>query len=145
MEIPVRLCVIVSTAIIVLLTLPLDVHGQDRPFCDGFSEGWKTVKGELTIVPICPIPPITPIGSTAYREGLKAGMSAAQRVGGGNSGGATSRSRPGDFCEGFSEGWKTIKGELTIVPICPIPPITPIGSTAYREGLKAGMSAARRR
>jgi hypothetical protein len=47
-------------------------------FCDGFNEGYKTIKGNMVIVPICPIAPITPIGSTAFREGIKAGISAAQ-------------------------------------------------------------------
>ena len=36
------------------------------------------VKGDMVIVPICPIPPITPIGSTPYREGLKAGIERAE-------------------------------------------------------------------
>ena len=49
-----------------------------------------------------------------------------------------------EFCDGFSEGYKAIKGDMVIVPICPIAPITPIGSTDYREGLKAGMAAAKR-
>jgi len=47
-------------------------------FCDGFEEGYKTIKGDMVIVPICPIAPITPIGSTDFREGIKAGMRAAQ-------------------------------------------------------------------
>ncbi len=47
-------------------------------FCDGFNEGYKTIKGNMVIVPIYPIAPITPIGSTALREGIKAGISAAQ-------------------------------------------------------------------
>ena len=46
---------------------------------------------------------------------------------------------------GFSVGWKTVKGDLTIVPICPIAPITPIGSTPFREGIKVGIRTARRR
>ena len=46
------------------------------------------------------------------------------------------------FCVGFEEGYKTIKGDMVIVPICPIAPITPIGSTDFREGIKAGMKAA---
>ncbi|MES0207945.1 hypothetical protein NKJ93_02445 [Mesorhizobium sp. M0028] len=50
-------------------------------FCDGFEEGYKTIKGDMVIVPICPIPPITPIGSNDYREGIKAGIAAAQRDG----------------------------------------------------------------
>jgi len=48
-----------------------------------------------------------------------------------------------EFCAGFEEGYKSIKGEMVIVPICPIPPTTPIGSTDFREGIKAGMRAAR--
>ena len=51
-------------------------------------------------------------------------------------------SNQGDFCAGFEEGYKTVKGEMVIVPICPIAPITPIGSTDFREGVKAGMRAA---
>ena len=47
-----------------------------------------------------------------------------------------------DFCAGFEEGYKTIKGNMVIVPICPIGPITPIGSTDFREGIKAGIRAA---
>lgn len=47
-----------------------------------------------------------------------------------------------EFCAGFKEGYKSVKGDMVIVPICPIAPITPIGSTPFREGLKAGMRAA---
>ena len=48
-------------------------------------------------------------------------------------------------CAGFTEGYKTVKGDMVIVPICPIAPITPIGSTDFREGIKAGIKAASRR
>ncbi|GAB55014.1 hypothetical protein GPUN_0882 [Glaciecola punicea ACAM 611] len=47
-----------------------------------------------------------------------------------------------EFCSGFEEGYKSIKGDMVIVPICPVAPVTPIGSTDFREGLKAGMRAA---
>jgi hypothetical protein len=47
-----------------------------------------------------------------------------------------------EFNAGFEEGYKAIKGDLVIVPIPPIAPITPIGSTDFREGIKAGMRAA---
>lgn len=50
-----------------------------------------------------------------------------------------------EFCQGFEIGYKTVKGNNVIVPICPIPPITPIGSTAYQEGIKAGIHTARTR
>lgn len=128
------------------LVMPLS-HSEVQPdgFCRGFEEGWKTLKGELAIVPICPIEPVTPIGSTSYREGIKAGMRAAQNARGGNTGGASSRDSGEDFCDGFSVGWKTVKGDLSIEPICPVAPITPIGSTGYREGIKAGVARARSR
>lgn len=47
------------------------------------------------------------------------------------------------FCSGFEEGYRSIKGSLTIVPLCPIMPVIPVGSTAYREGLLAGQRAGR--
>ena len=47
-----------------------------------------------------------------------------------------------EFCAGFNEGYKSVKGDMVIVPICPIAPITPIGSTDFREGIKAGIAAA---
>lgn len=138
----------VVSALVALVLLPAIASAQRTgDFCRGFEEGWKTIRGELAITPICPIEPVTPIGSNSFREGIKAGMEAGRRSGGRNTGGAPatgSRDEQRDFCNGFSEGWKSVKGDLAIVPICPIPPITPIGSTAYREGLKAGMARARR-
>ena len=95
-------------------------------------------------MPICPLAPITPIGSTSYREGVKAGTSAGEHALGGNSGGANPQSDKRTYCDGFSEGWKVVKGNLAIVPMCPIPPITPMGSTPYREGLNAGMERGRK-
>ena len=47
-----------------------------------------------------------------------------------------------DFCRGFEEGYKIIKGDMVLIPLCPLPPLTPLGSTDYREGIKAGMKAA---
>lgn len=49
-----------------------------------------------------------------------------------------------EFCNGFAEGYKSIKGEMGLVPMCPMAPITPMGSTAFREGIKAGIRAAGR-
>lgn len=54
-------------------------HATQQEFCAGFEEGYKSIKGDMVIVPICPIAPITPIGSTDFREGIKAGIRAAQR------------------------------------------------------------------
>ena len=133
-------------SLVMLLPAAATAQAQGSTFCDGFDEGWKVIRGELAITPICPIEPITPIGSTPYREGIKAGMAAGKKSGGRNTGGAAfspQTNEDDDFCSGFEVGWKAIKGDLSIVPVCPIPPITPIGSTAYREGIKAGMAKAR--
>lgn len=128
-----------------IVFLPSLVLGGQDEFKAGFEEGFKSIKGEMALVPICPIAPITPIGSTDYREGLKAGMAAANRdhSTGFIGGSSNSLGNPQEeFETGFIEGYKSIKGDMTIVPICPIAPICPIGSTNYREGLKAGMDAA---
>lgn len=53
------------------------VFGSQDEFCLGFEEGYKSIKGDLVIVPICPIAPITPIGSTPFREGIKVGIGTA--------------------------------------------------------------------
>lgn len=49
-----------------------------------------------------------------------------------------------EFCNGFEEGYKTIKGDMVLVPLCPLEPLTPLGSNSYREGIKAGIAAASR-
>lgn len=49
-----------------------------------------------------------------------------------------------EFCRGFEEGYKTIMGDGVLVPMCPLEPLTPMGSTPYREGLKAGMEQGRK-
>lgn len=55
------------------------VHAGQDEFCTGFEEGYKTIKGDMVLVPLCPLAPLTPLGSTDYREGIKAGIRAAQR------------------------------------------------------------------
>lgn len=52
--------------------------GQAEQFCAGFAEGFKTVKGSGVMVPMCPMMPMIPMGSTPFREGIKAGIAAAQ-------------------------------------------------------------------
>lgn len=47
-----------------------------------------------------------------------------------------------EFCTGFEEGYKSIKGDMILVPLCPLEPLTPIGSNSFREGIKAGIRAA---
>lgn len=50
-----------------------------------------------------------------------------------------------EFCAGFAEGYKAIRGNNVAVPACPAAPATPANSTPFQEGLKAGMAAASRR
>lgn len=51
----------------------------ESEFCSGFAEGYKTVKGDMALVPLCPLEPLTPLGSTPFREGIKAGIRAANK------------------------------------------------------------------
>ena len=68
----------------VLLVLP--VHAKQEEFCAGFSKGHRSAKGDKgdrgdkAPVPACPVAPTTPIGSTPYREGIKAGLRAARKT-----------------------------------------------------------------
>ena len=61
----------------VLMGLMSLSYADNDEFCAGFEEGYKSVKGEMVMVPMCPMAPMTPIGSTDFREGLKAGMKKA--------------------------------------------------------------------
>ena len=65
-------------AIAGLLFSSIAFAGQAE-FCAGFEEGYKSIKGDLVVVPVCPVAPVTPVGSTDFREGIKAGIRAAQR------------------------------------------------------------------
>lgn len=47
-----------------------------------------------------------------------------------------------DFKTGFEQGYKSVKGNLVLVPLCPLAPLTPLGSTPFQEGIKAGIKAA---
>ena len=48
-----------------------------------------------------------------------------------------------DFCLGFEVGYKSIKGDFSLVPLCPLEPLIPLGSTPYREGILKGQEVAR--
>tara|TARA_Y100001935_G_scaffold224713_1_gene201338 strand:+ start:144 stop:371 length:228 start_codon:yes stop_codon:yes gene_type:complete len=49
-----------------------------------------------------------------------------------------------EFCQGYEEGYKSVKGNNAFVPMCPFEPVTPFNSTPFREGLKKGIADARR-
>lgn len=51
-------------------------------FCDGFEEGYKTIQGEMVLVPLCPLEPLAPLGSNSYREGIKPGLLRRNRFSG---------------------------------------------------------------
>jgi len=65
--------------VIFIIIFSNSAFAGQREFCDGFEEGYKTIKGDMVLVPLCPLAPITPLNSTDFREGLKAGMRAANR------------------------------------------------------------------
>ena len=48
------------------------------------------------------------------------------------------------FCAGFKEGYRSIKGNNAYVPYCPYAPYEKYGTTHFRMGMLAGINAARR-
>ena len=65
-------------ALLSVLVLSLPARAESA-FCAGFELGYKTIKGNMVLVPLCPLEPLTPLGSTPFQEGLKAGMLAASQ------------------------------------------------------------------
>jgi hypothetical protein len=63
----------------IICTSFFNVHASQNDFCMGFTEGYKSIKGDMVMVPMCPLAPLTPLGSTDFREGIKAGIRAAAR------------------------------------------------------------------
>ena len=41
-----------------------------------------------------------------------------------------------DYQKGFEEGYRMIMGASALLSLAPILPLTPLGSTPFREGLK---------
>lgn len=64
-------------ALVILGSVQLAYASQEE-FCAGFTEGYKSIKGDMALVPLCPLAPLTSLGSTDFREGIKAGIRAAQ-------------------------------------------------------------------
>lgn len=62
-----------------LLLSAASAFADQTEFCAGFEEGYKSVKGNMALVPLCPLAPLTPLNSTPFREGIKAGIRMAQR------------------------------------------------------------------
>lgn len=61
------------------LVFAANANADQAEFCAGFEEGYRSIKGDMAMAPMCPIAPVTPIGSTDFREGIKAGIAAAYR------------------------------------------------------------------
>lgn len=56
---------------------PVQTVIRDGSFRDGFEVGYRLVVGLTAVLPVLPVAPIVPVGSTAFLEGIKAGMKAA--------------------------------------------------------------------
>jgi hypothetical protein len=65
--------------LIALLIVSASTLALASDFCDGFEEGYKLVKGDSAWVPYCPYEPWIHYGSTPRKEGIKAGIKAAQQ------------------------------------------------------------------
>ena len=71
-------CIAAVPTILVLTALPSFADSRDE-FCAGFEEGYLSVADSMSMVPMCPLEPLTDLGSTPYRMGIKAGIAAALR------------------------------------------------------------------
>ena len=58
---------------------PNPSQNVQSPFCLGFTEGYQSIVGGMQITPICPLAPITMIGSTPFRDGLRLGTEQGKR------------------------------------------------------------------
>ena len=50
-----------------------------------------------------------------------------------------------EFCNGFAEGYRSIRGDAAVLPSCPQERSTPHWSNSFREGVKAGIQVGRRK
>lgn len=64
-------------SLVVAVFLSVAAFADQNEFCAGFAQGYKSVKGNNVLVPLCPLKPLTPLGSTDFQEGIKAGIRAA--------------------------------------------------------------------
>jgi hypothetical protein len=76
MEAAVRRNILAVAVTLVVLAVRAATAGQAE-FCAGFDEGYRSIKGNGVIVPVCPIAPITPVGSMDFQQGILAGIRAA--------------------------------------------------------------------
>lgn len=78
--------IMVISIFILLLTLPtyssFNDDSFDKGWKEGYCEGWKDKKGQMSVCPIAPIAPIPDIDCTTYKcgynKGFKAGKNAAK-------------------------------------------------------------------
>lgn len=52
---------------------------------------------------------------------------------------------PVKFCAGFAEGYRSVRGDDATVPACPQERGVPRGSGSFREGVKVGIRAGRKK
>lgn len=79
--------------------------GQEE-FCAGFNQGFQSIRGNLSLTPICPLAPLPPMGITDFQNGIGFGIRAAQ----GNSNSQNSDGKYAVSDEVLGRNLKSIKG-----------------------------------
>ncbi len=46
-----------------------------------------------------------------------------------------------DYREGFVQGYRAVRGSTVIIPVIPVQPVTKVGQTPFRMGLRNGIAA----
>jgi hypothetical protein len=74
-----RLTGLAFALVALLIVASTGAHADERDeFCAGFEEGYLSVRPNA-LVPLCPLQSLTALGSTPFREGIKAGIGEALR------------------------------------------------------------------
>jgi len=91
---------------IILQIFPFITSAAQPQFCAGFNEGYRSIMGNLVVIPICPLSPLTPLGMTDFQNGIGFGIRAAQ-------GSSNSQNSDGKYAvsdEGLARNLKSIIG-----------------------------------
>ena len=74
-----KVLLVLTVLLCVSMVKPLETTPFNEGFEDGWCEGYKDVKGQLTICPIAPIAPLPPIDANTYKGGYNIGFKAGRK------------------------------------------------------------------
>lgn len=70
---------LLTIILIVSIFFTYEALASQESFCEGFKEGYLSIKKNVLVIPICPIKPIASFDSTDFQLGIKEGVQQAQK------------------------------------------------------------------